>query len=76
MHQLVKELKELINEVHPFSKVKIGDQLGHPSGRKVQITNGQFWGTRGVSNFWYWREVLPDGNLGPDEECGYGWGPN
>jgi len=68
-------VKEMVEEVSPFSKVKVGDQLIHPSGRKVQITSGQFWGTRGVSNFWYWREVLEDGSLGP-EEHGYGWALN
>jgi len=69
MHQFVKDLVE---QSSPFSKVKAGDRIVHPSGRTVQITSGQYWGTHGLSNFWYWREVLADGSLG-EEENGYGW---
>jgi hypothetical protein len=54
----------------PFA---IGDRVKHPSGRTVEITGGQYWGTHGLSNFWDWREVLPDGSLSTKKECGYGW---
>lgn len=27
------------------------------TGRKVKITDGQYWGEHGVSNFWYWQPV-------------------
>lgn len=56
----------------PFA---IGDQVKHPDGRTVEITAGQYWGLHGLSNFWRWREVLPDGNLSDKEEHGYGWRP-
>jgi hypothetical protein len=65
---------ELTEEVMGGSPFEIGDTVRHPDGRMVQIMNGQYWGTHGVSNFWYWREVRHDGSLGP-EECGYGWKP-
>lgn len=69
VQQFVKDLTE---EVFGKSKMKVGKVLKHPDGRKVKITKGQLWGTHGFSNFWYWREVKPNGKLGK-EECGYGW---
>jgi hypothetical protein len=65
----VKELTEKCLGGPPF---KIGDRVRHPDGRLVEITAGQYWGEYGLSNFWSWREVLPTGGLGPEEE-GYGW---
>ena len=55
----------------PFT---IGDRVRHPDGRLVLIVGGAYWGLRGLSNFWSWREVRPDGTLGP-RESGYGWEP-
>lgn len=65
--------KELTEEVMGGPPFAVGDQVKHPDGRTVQITSGQYWGEHGLSNFWYWREVLPDGSLSPTEEHGYGW---
>jgi len=45
------------------------------TGKAVRITDGQYWGEHGLSNFWYWREVLPDGSLSEVEGHGYGWQP-
>jgi hypothetical protein len=67
-----KELTESVLGGPPFS---IGDIVLHPDGRKVKITRGSFWGEYGLSNHWYWREVLPDGKLSTTEEHGYGWEP-
>lgn len=53
---------------------EVGDTVRHPSGRTVKIVDGQYWGTFGISNFWYWQEVHADGSLGPREH-GYGWQP-
>jgi hypothetical protein len=63
----VKELTESVMGGPPF---KVGDVVKRDR-RIVKIVGGQYWGEYGLSNFWYWREVLPDG-LGP-EEHGYGW---
>ena len=52
--------------------LRIWDVVRHPDGRTVKILRGQWWGTYGLSNFWYWSEVMADGTLGP-EENGYGW---
>lgn len=65
----VKDMTEDVLGKAPF---KIGDDVKHPSGRTVRITGGAYWGTYGLSNHWYWKEVLPDGKLGK-EENGYGW---
>ena len=64
-----KNLTESVLGGEPF---KVGDTVKHPDGRTVVITGGQYWGEHGLSNFWYWQEVKPDGTLGPQEH-GYGW---
>lgn len=51
---------------------KKGDRVKHPDGREVEIVDGQYWGTYGLSNHWYWCEVKEDGTLG-NKENGYGW---
>jgi hypothetical protein len=66
----IRSLTESVIGGAPFA---IGDRVTHPSGRTVEITGGQYWGTYGLSNFWYWREVMPDGSLSEIEEHGYGW---
>lgn len=67
----VKELVESELGGPPFA---IGDVV-NKDGRPVEIQEGQYWGDYGLSNFWTFREVLPDGSYGP-EETGYGWNPN
>ena len=64
-------IKKMVEDATP-SSMKIGKTVKHPDGRTVKIISGQHWGAYGWSNFWEWREVLPDGKLGP-KECGYGW---
>lgn len=66
------ELTESVVGGAPFA---IGDTVVTPDGRRVLITAGQYWGTRGLSNHWTWRQVYADGSLGP-EERGYGWRPD
>ncbi len=65
-------VKNITEEVFGDQPFKIGDIVKRPSGRNVKIINGQYWGTYGLSNFWYWKEVLSNGELGI-KECGYGW---
>ena len=66
-------VKEIIDDCLGESKLKVGLITKHPDGRTVQIMSGQYWGTYGLSNFWYWMEILDDGTLGDIEEHGYGW---
>ena len=44
-------------------------QCGRPT---VLIVSGEYMGHGGLSNFWYWRPILPDGTLAGVEH-GYGW---
>ena len=69
IEQWVKDL----TEKHCPNQMEVGKTLKHPDGRSVKIISGQFWGEHGLSNFWYWREVLPDGTLSETLEHGYGW---
>jgi hypothetical protein len=68
---LARRVTEEVMGPPPFA---IGDCVHRPDGRLVKIIGGQWWGTHGLSNFWDWREVLPNGELG-EPECGYGWNP-
>jgi hypothetical protein len=54
------------------SAMKIGHIIKHPDGRYVEVVDGCLWADGGYSNFWFWREVKPDGTLGR-LEYGDGW---
>jgi hypothetical protein len=66
------EIREMVEEIGGSSPFKINDIVKHPDGRTVKIISGAFWGTYGLSNFWYWQEILPNNKFGPTEH-GYGW---
>jgi hypothetical protein len=72
MTHVSKSIQDMVSSVLGSSPFKIGDVVTHPSGRTVEITEGQYWGTYGISNHWRWKEVMADGTYGP-EEHGYGW---
>ena len=55
------------------SPFEIGDRVTHPKHGLVEIVDGQYWGTYGISNFWYWKKVMPDGTLSKRTYHGYGW---
>lgn len=72
---LEKIAREIIHETYP-RHLEVGMVTQHPEdGRIIYITKGEFLdSTYGrFSNFWHWREVLPDGSLCEKEEHGYGW---
>jgi len=70
--KVAKWIQDLVGGEH----LEIGMVTKHPeTGKTVKITGGQYWGEYGLSNFWYWREVLPGGSLSEVEEHGYGWIP-
>lgn len=73
--KVIQDIRNLVEEVCGGAPFAVGDRVKHPDGRTVEITGGSYWGERGLSNFWYWREVLPDGSLSEKEEHGYGWKP-
>lgn len=66
-------VKKWVVELVGQSPFKIGDRVMHPKHGLVEITAGQYWGTYGISNFWYWTNVLKDGRLGKRNYHGYGW---
>lgn len=67
--ETVKKL--VIDTLNPLIP-EIGHRYITDDGRLIEIEDGKFWGTSGVSNFWYWREVLEDGTLSEVKEHGYG----
>lgn len=50
----------------------IGDQIIHPTHGLVELVGGQFWGTYGISNFWYWRKIGKRGKPIGKLYSGYG----
>lgn len=73
MTRVEKWVMDIVEKYNGPSPFKIGDTVKHPDGRTVRIVAGQYWGEFGISNFWYWREVLEDGSISQKDECGYGW---
>jgi len=65
-------VKNLTEEVLGKSQMEVGKIIDHPKGYKVKILSGQYWGTYGVSNFWYWARINKDGSL-HKTVSGYGW---
>jgi hypothetical protein len=65
----ISEMKPVksCDEPESFSRGSIVEFF---DGRLVVITGGSYMGTHGVSNHFYWKPILPDGSLGP-EEYGY-----
>lgn len=47
--------------------LEVGKYYQH-KGRIVFITSGQYWGTHGISNFWYWCPVDASGQINKNEE--------
>ena len=41
-------------------------------GREVIIVDGEYMSNGRISNFWYFREILPNGTMSPKREHGYG----
>lgn len=64
---------DFVEDICGPSPFEIGDIVSAPDGRKIKIVSGHYWGAYGLSNFWSWQEVLPDGSLSPTIESGYGW---
>ena len=65
-------VREIQDETIGGSPLKIGQRIQHIDGYEVEITKGQYMGTYGLSNFWYWQKVNEDGTLG-EESNGYGY---
>lgn len=73
--QLSRLAADLTRKYFPQT-LAIGMRCLHPNGHMVEITDGQYIGTHGLSNFWYWRRVFANGKLSSKLEHGYGWDPN
>lgn len=73
MTHVQKWVRDLVEGVLGPSQMAVGATVKHPDGRTVRIISGRYWGDYGLSNFWSWREVLPDGTLADKVENGYGW---
>jgi len=50
-------VRELTESVVGGPPVEIGKRYTHPQYGEIEITSGQYWGTHGLSNFWYWTVI-------------------
>lgn len=67
-----KWVQDLVDDVVGPCPLQIGGKYTHPTDGPIEITNGQYWGEYGLSNFWYWK-VIATG----EKKSGYGgnWPP-
>lgn len=68
----VKDIQDDLDRENGVVPLQVGKVYRY-QGKTVKVTDGEYYGTYGLSNFWYWREVLPDGSLGK-EQSGYDHG--
>lgn len=60
-------VKDLTERTLGKSPVEIGKRYHHPTDGLIEITDGQYWGRNGISNFWYWTVVATG-----EKKHGYG----
>ena len=74
IEEIQAAVNTMLEDLAKQSNMKIGEVVKHPDGRNVKVVEGHYLDPvfKRVTNFWYWREVLPNGELG-SKECGYGW---
>ena len=60
-------VRELTESVIGGSPLRVGARYLHPEDGLIEITAGQYWGERGLSNFWHWV-IIATG----EERSGYG----
>lgn len=70
LRQIASDITHSMRDSH-FGNYEIGGYFVRDD-KVIKITDGQFMGTYGVSNFWYWRELLKDGSLSDETFNGYG----
>ena len=47
--------RQIVEEVgFPGMRLRVGGRYLHHEDGPIIITDGQFWGLHGLSNFWYW----------------------
>lgn len=65
-------VQKLTESVLGGPPVEIGKRYWHPTDGLIEIVGGQYWGKRGLSNFWRWM-VVKTGEI----KSGYGeeWEP-
>lgn len=66
-------VKDMCSDVGFASEMAVGKRVKHPEHGLVLITDGQYWGEHGLSNFWYWRKVNNRGVPYGKTYNGYGW---
>ena len=60
-------VRQLTEEAIGGSALRVGGRYLHPEDGEIEVTDGQYWGTHGVSNFWHWTVVATG-----EKKHGYG----
>jgi hypothetical protein len=67
-----KWVTNLVEDVIGGSPLQVGKKYMHPEHGLIIVTDGQYWGTHGLSNFWYWNEIDPETGRHVKGHHGYG----
>lgn len=67
MTQVPGWVQQLTEDIIGGSPLAVGKRYRHPQDGLIEVTAGRYWGTHGLSNFWYWRVVATG-----EEHHGYG----
>jgi hypothetical protein len=59
-------VRDLTEDVLGGPPVRVGGRYLHPVHGLIEVTSGQYWGTHGLSNHWYWTVVATG-----ETKCGY-----
>jgi hypothetical protein len=70
-HSTQQDGKKLVSIQSPAIGQEVLYKNEHGKFVPVRVKDGQFWGTYGVSNFWYW-DVLNESGGVIESTCGYG----
>lgn len=69
LYQLARQVtEEVLGGKGSPSTWRPGTRVMHPDGYEVEIIDGQWMGTYGLSNHWHWKRT----DTG-EEGNGYGW---
>ena len=57
MTQVAGWVRDLTEGVIGGSPLQVGKRYQHPQDGLIEVTSGQYWGARGLSNHWRWIVV-------------------
>lgn len=69
---MAKTIK-LTMDVEVVDYIQVGKVTKDDKGRLVYIISGNYHVDGRISNFWEWKRIIRNGQLGAQQYHGYGW---